>query len=119
MLKKRISNKLFKLEIDFVYWSFDEVSNKYTMPNYDIIPNWVTAVWDYEILLRINSDIKNSNILWVLSHELIHCMSIRCESLGIKYDYNNDETHAYLMEYLMVEITDFLNKKWIINIYWQ
>lgn len=44
-------------------------------------------------------------------HECLHAMNYLYEDRGIKYDLDNDEYSCYLLQYIVQEVSNFLNDK--------
>jgi len=46
----------------------------------------------------------------IIAHECVHAKNMLFEKIGFRPDVDNDEAEAYLMEYLVNYVTDFINE---------
>jgi len=57
---------------------------------------------DYKYIIKI----RDESFIYILTHELMHCVDFICERFGFK----DTEFRAYLIQYLMIKFTKENNK---------
>lgn len=88
------------------YWKdFDEKYNtNAALYGYEGLFYYIQEMDEYVLAIK-NTD-------WsVIAHEAIHCVNRIMKECNIHHSYDNDETQAYLMGWVISEVDKFLNNK--------
>lgn len=100
MKKKTIDIPLFYGKLHIIQGELEEVEKKYNV----VINSYDGATfWDdekAEICVWIG--VKTSGII---AHEALHATNIILRWVGVVADYQNDETQAYLLQYIVDKIS--------------
>lgn len=62
------------------------------------------------ILVFLNFNAKQTITYGMVAHECLHIVDTVCTTIGHDYDVDNNETMAYLLEYLVDKVFEHLEK---------
>lgn len=107
MIKKRIKipiylDKLLIIQTD----NFEKIQKKYNLGG---IADYcaITFQMDKEIVVVFNSKVDAS----IVAHEALHICSYIFKNTGAEFDKDNDESLAYLLGYVVKEISKAIKVK--------
>jgi hypothetical protein len=77
------------------------------------VGNWDD--WQGFILVINHKNKYNPLTPGIITHEALHLTNFILNERGVLFDYENDEPHAYLLEWIIDEIFKFLSEKNILS----
>lgn len=92
--------------VNVTYWEeFDKKYNtKINLYGYEGLYYYIEELDEHVIAIKSKE--------WsVIAHEAVHCVNKIMKQCNIHHSYDNDETQAYLMGWVIEQIENFLNNK--------
>ena len=110
MKTKKIKVPIYPADIYVHLFDIDKIGEEYEV---EIHPSTRAVVFNTLAPnggLRVHVAFKEVPRLGVLAHECVHATNSILEHSGVVADHINDETQAYLLQWIIVEIEKFLLK---------